>query len=1733
MGTSPTLIESGAQTILSITTDIDNQTRPGPAAPLNGGSLAPDIGADEFDGNFVDVAPPVITYTNLLGTCTTGDRTLTATVTDLSGIPTTGSLVPRVYYRKNANAYVSAAGVLATGSATNSTWNFTLSSSAMGGVSLGDVVYYFVIAGDAAPSPNTTSSPSVGLVAVDVNSVTTPPTTPSQYLVSALNGTYTVGSASTYTSLTAAAFAYNNSCLAGPVTFMLTDALYSTAETFPITFSNNIYASNSFSLLIRPATGVSPVISGTGVPSVLGFIGADFIKVDGSNNGSTSRDLTVENITSTLSTVCYVGNSSVTDAASNITINNCVITGSTGPTTTGGIIIGSGIVLGGAAEISNNNITVTGNLIKKTQNAVFAIGNATTPDLNWNISSNFCGSAIDADKLGFRGIAVQNARLFTVNSNTVSGIKNSVTTTAMAGLLIGAAVSDATVSHNLVAAMNNTNTTTTSGAGGIILSSSSLTCNILVSNNMVVDIRGYGGTGVTANNNGNGIAVTSGAGYRIYHNSVLLNTEQGNTALTSLPAGILITTGVSAVGAIDLRNNIFVNTQTTTTNRYAIYSAQTNSAIFSNIDNNIYSTTGPNLGFISSARATLANLQAGFGGNLNSSTIAPVFVSASDLHLVPTSNNAIDDLGTPVGIAIDIDNQTRSVTLPDIGADEFTGTGCAAITAQSLSTAAYTLCSNTQSVLLSGSGGSSGSGIIQRWKFSTTPGGPYTDLSTGTGITTSNLNTGTLTTGTNYYVLTTTCTSNSSVVTSNEATVTILASPSTSVSSSHTLACQGNTVTLTASGANTYTWSSNAGSATTTAVQVVPTTTTVYTFTGTSATSTCATSQSFQVLYSANPVITAATASTLHCYGTQATLTASGANTYTWTDGTNTITGATVTPTQSVSTVYTVTGTSTLGCISAPITRSTNVAPTITITGNSAVCPGETSSLTATGGTAYVWTNSSTSSSITLTPPSNTQVAVTGTNSFGCVNTTTQAISVGNVSISITGPSTVCAGSALTLTANGGATYTWSEGSQTSVITPTPSGNTTYSIVGASGACSNTAQVTVTVNPLPVTTITTNISPTICAGQTISLSGTGAITYTWNTPSTATTIAVSPTTTTNYTVTGKNSFGCTNPATIAVVSNPVPTISIAASATAVCLTSAATFTASGATTYTWNTTGSVSAIFSATPTANATYTAVGTNGFGCSGSKTVAIVSNTLPVITISPAASTVCLGEVASFTAGGASTYTWDGTTASVTVNYTPSANATHTVVGTTAQGCVGSLTAGIVVNSLPIVSIAPSSLTICAQSPATFTASGASTYQWNGATPGSTITLTQSANITHTVVGTSSLGCTATATVPVTVNQLPTVTITPPLSTLCVSSTSNFTASGAVTYVWYNTSTTPVIAITPTVTSSYSVVGTDANGCSSAGLAVIITNNLPALSVLPTNATVCPLTPVTLSVTGAGTYNWSNGLGTGSSVVVSPSVNSTYTVTGTNVATGCIGTKTVNVSTYTVPVISITPANPTLCLNATSTLTASGASSYTWSTLTAGSTVAVSPTSNENFTVTGQNSDGCISTKVASVTVNPLPVVNVQPSTSVTICNGESASFTVSGGNTYTWNPGGSTSNVFSVTPSGASFYSVDVTDSKGCQNSALITLLVNSCTGIKENASNANFVNVYPNPSTGSFMIDVYNNNAMVIVYNLLGDVICSEKLQSGKQALNLSEQAKGVYLMNVIVGEKHQTVRLVIE
>jgi trimeric autotransporter adhesin len=326
----PTQAEAGGIPIAGITSDYDGDTR---------NVTSPDIGADEGVFTIADLSPPTIAYTPLSITCSLGNRALNGVnITDATGT-STGARRPRVYYKKGVlGTWVSQPGTLASGTALNGNWDFTIVAADMGGLTIVDTVYYYVIAEDVISPANVGAVPGLGLVAGSTISVSTHPTNPYFYtFANDLNGTYSVGASGTYTTLTAAVNAYNNSCLTGPVVFELLDGSYSGSESFPIEINQNAFASSTNTLTIRPASSVIATISGNvGTNGIIKLNGADYIIIDGSNSGGTDRSLTIMNTnTATNSAGIWVSSLGDNNGSHSNTIKNCnIMAGEIGSATT-------------------------------------------------------------------------------------------------------------------------------------------------------------------------------------------------------------------------------------------------------------------------------------------------------------------------------------------------------------------------------------------------------------------------------------------------------------------------------------------------------------------------------------------------------------------------------------------------------------------------------------------------------------------------------------------------------------------------------------------------------------------------------------------------------------------------------------------------------------------------------------------------------------------------------------------------------------------------------------------------------------------------------------------------------------------------------------------------------------------------------------------------------------------------------------------------------------------------------------------------------------------------------------------------------------------------------------------------------------------------------------------------------------------------------------------------------
>ncbi|MDI6833593.1 MAG: PKD domain-containing protein, partial [Bacteroidales bacterium] len=224
-------------------------------------------------------------------------------------------------------------------------------------------------------------------------------------------------------------------------------------------------------------------------------------------------------------------------------------------------------------------------------------------------------------------------------------------------------------------------------------------------------------------------------------------------------------------------------------------------------------------------------------------------------------------------------------------------------------------------------------------------------------------------------------------------------------------------------------------------------------------------------------------------------------------------------------------------------------------------------------------------------------------------------LTINDISVQITPNNPqICIGNSIVLNGSGASSYSWSTGDNTASITVTPSATTTYTVTGSNGVgCSNTATVAVTVGSSPTINITASPS-SICSGGTSVLTASGGSTYSWSTGGSTSSITVTPSATTTYTVTGSSGVGCSNTATVTVTVGSLATINVIASPTSICTGGTSVLTASGANTYSWST-GESGMNITVSPTSTTTYTLTGINSEGCSGTATITVTVHPLPTI--------------------------------------------------------------------------------------------------------------------------------------------------------------------------------------------------------------------------------------------------------------------------------------------------------------------------------------------------------------------------------------------------------------------------------------------------------------------------------------------------------------------------------------
>jgi hypothetical protein len=357
------------------------------------------------------------------------------------------------------------------------------------------------------------------------------------------------------------------------------------------------------------------------------------------------------------------------------------------------------------------------------------------------------------------------------------------------------------------------------------------------------------------------------------------------------------------------------------------------------------------------------------------------------------------------------------------------------------------------------------------------------------------------------------------------------------------------------------------------------------------------------------------------------------------------------------------------------------------------------------------------------------------------------------------------------------------------------------------------------------------------------------------------------------------------------------------------------------------------------------------------------------------------------------------------------------------------------------------------------------------------------------------------------------PVININPPSGSICSGAAPvNFFGSGATSYTWNTGATTSTLAVSPTLTTIYTLSGESTPGCIGSKTVAVTVTLTPNVSVL--NYTTCASAPITLSPSGATNYSWNTGATT-SSITVNPATTTNYTVTGTN-GVSCSNTKTLSVTVGANLSVNIMASQTTLCAGGSVTLTASGAATtYSWNTGLTTAVIIVNPATTTTYSVSGING-ACNGGNTITITTNTVPLVSIAASATAACTSPTTTiTYTASGANSYLWT-GGNTATINTVaTPTVAGPYFVSLTGtSNGCSATVTVPLVVSPCTGIDAVVANVNSFAVYPNPFTSELTLKGFNGK--VEIFNTLGQLVTVVTVKD-EEVISTSDLAKGIYII----------------
>ncbi len=490
----------------------------------------------------------------------------------------------------------------------------------------------------------------------------------------------------------------------------------------------------------------------------------------------------------------------------------------------------------------------------------------------------------------------------------------------------------------------------------------------------------------------------------------------------------------------------------------------------------------------------------------------------------------------------------------------------------------------------------------------------------------------------------------------------------------------------------------------------------------------------------------------------------------------------------------------------------------------------------------------------------------------------------------------------------------------------------------------------------------------------------------------------------------------------------------------------------------------------ASPSVTTTYTVASVDRYNCTTYANITLSVNPAPILAVNSA--TICRGiQTATLIVSGASSYSWSpatglsSTTGSLVVGSPTASINSYTVTGADALGCVSSNTTFIRVNNIPNITATASQTAICyGQQSSNLSAGGAFSYSW---TPSTGLNATIGANVianplvttTYSVGGLNGFGCPNYTTITLAVIPLPTITVNS--SSICLGQqTATLTSNGALTYTWapntnLSTTTGSVVFANPNANTTYSVLGTDVNGCFNYTTTVVTILVLPTITSNTLSVCIGQQT-ATFTANGAVNYSWTpsdflSSTNTSNVEVVNADVETTYTVIGVD-ANGCFNYTTTVVTMIDLPIIIVSSSS--VCPGQfPANILAIGGVNYSWTPSVTfnqpdGSDVETNPSTPTDYTVTGIDANGCTNTATTNVGFYIIPVASYVIDDSV-LCIGDVSIITPSGGSGYELQPDNLfTLDEYVVSPQVTTTYTLIAFSDDGCYsiNDPAITVTVN---------------------------------------------------------------------------------------